>query len=246
MSNVQVQFKRGDTNTLNNTQPIDGMIYFNIENQHIYMYNGSNRLEYSNNMSNFMDKTTIANLADKSFNSTNLMRYDTVDNVIGNTNIGNVDALHAIDELYQNKSLFTPVWSNNTHQPFTSMSINTNGIYPFYIISFGSYVDVYDEDDPSVIIDTVWKQNDENFDSLSSYYIIALNDNVVYTKKGCFDGNNIVDDARRIQITSDSGNNTTTFIINRYGQYFNGSLVHAESSDNNKDIPIYIMGITAL
>lgn len=244
MSNVQVQFKRGNTTTLNNTPYTDGMIYFNTENQRIYMDNESNRIEYANNMSNFMDKLDIDNIVNKSLNNARyLVPFSEMNAVIGNTNIGNNSIINTINTLYQNKTLFQEVWSDNAHMPFTSKSIITEGIYPFYIIFFGSYVSelVYNENTDSYEETLVWKQGSDIFEELSSYYHIVLNDNIVYTKNNIFDNNISIADVRRIQITSNASNNTTTFNFGNYGSYFNGQLIN--SSDTDKEIPIAIIGI---
>lgn len=251
MPNVQVQFKRGDTNTLNNTPITNGMIYFDTQEGHIYMDNDSTRLEYANNMSHFMDKTVIDNLVDKN-DTQNLVSYAQISNIIGNTNIGNVSILSAINSLYNTKALFTALWSDNAHQPFDTKTVVIDNIYPYYIIGFGSYILEYDEDDPFDEGTLVWKQDDTeipyddnslSLNPLSSYYKIAVQNGVIYTNKFAFDTNNVVKNARRIQITSDISHNTTTFVFDRYGTYFNGVCV--TSDENDKDIPIFIMGIKA-
>lgn len=237
MSNVHVQFKRGNTNTLNNTPITDGMIYFNIQNNHIYMDNGTTRLEYANDLSNFMNKNTIESLVNKSFsNAQSLMKYSDVNRVIGNFDIGDTSIINAINVLYTAKSLFIPLWSDNTHLPFATKTIILDDVYPYYIIYYGSYE--YDEDTETVS----WKQDSEYFEDLSNYSI-ALNDTVFYTSIGEFDSNSIVDDARRVEIISNTSTNKTTFNFGAYGRYINGTLDSSESESNNYKIPFSIVGI---
>ena len=114
MSNIQVQFKRGDTSTLNNTPITDGMIYFNLENQRIYMDNGSDRLEYKNDMSNFINKAAIQNLVSK--NSDLIKNPREMNRIIGNF-YGETPIINQLDSLYQNKSLFELVWEDKNPQP---------------------------------------------------------------------------------------------------------------------------------
>lgn len=217
MSNVQVQFKRGDTSTLNNTPITDGMIYFNTENKHIYMDNGSDRLEYYDDMSNFMDKTVFENLVFKN-------DYDSIKNpiqinrIIGNSYIGNSPIIDTVDDLYEGKILFNVIWESNNLQPFSVKTIETNGIYDFYII-------------------LLYNNDDKNF-------LLVKNNSIVYNELGMWDGCNI-SNTREIQISSDNITNKTTFTFNQYGTYTSdlneGTIII--DINNNKCIPYKIIGI---
>lgn len=227
MSDVQVKFKRGNTSTLNSTPITDGLIYFNTENKHIYMDNGISRLEYSNDMSNFMDKTTIANLVPK--NSDLIKNPKEIDRIIGDAYIGDTTILDAVDDLYQNKALFKVVWEDTDPQPFETKTITIDGIYPFYFIFRG-----YMGTEPNV---QFYKEDD---------YDIILNNNTVYTSDNGF-GNSIahnivVDKVRKIQITSNTTTQKTTFTFNQYGTYKNGTWVQGDVN-TNLQIPFKIIGI---
>ena len=217
MSNVQVQFKRGDTATLNNTPVTDGMIYFNTENKHIYMDNGDTRLEYVNDTSNFMDKTYIENLVFK--NDYNLIKNPIqMNHIIGNSYIGNLPIIDTVDNLYEDKVLFNSIWESNNLQPFDIKTIEIDGIYDFYII-------------------LLYNNDDKNF-------LLVKNNSIVYNELGMWDKCNI-SNTRKIQISSDDITNKTTFVFNQYGTYkydLDEGVVIVDI-DNNKCIPYKIIGI---
>ena len=177
MSDVQVKFKRGNTATLNNTPITDGMIYFDTENKHIYMDNDETRIEYSNDMSNFMDKTIIENLVDK-HDYNYLVSPQKMNNVIGDFPIEG-DILSAISALkYISEAfVFKTVWQDDAHQPYYDKWIDIDDSYQFFIISFGSYeTGIFNNN-----IDlNSWKCNDDNFNNLSKYFNIVINNTVSY------------------------------------------------------------------
>lgn len=219
MSNVSVQFKRGNTSTLNSTPITDGMIYFNTENQHIYMDNGSDRLEYSNDMSNFMDKLQLGNLVFKRDYNNLIENPLQINHIIGNSYIGNLPIIDTINNLYENKVLFNIVWESHNVQPFDVKTIEINGIYDFYIIL------LYNNDDTN--------------------YLLAKNNSTIYNQLGMWDECRVYN-TRKIQISSDDVTNKTTFTFNQYGTYGYNSDSEPTIIDinNKKCIPYKIIGIS--
>ena len=223
MSNVQVQFKRGDTTTLNNTPITDGMIYFNTDNQHIYMDNGTtSRLEYYNNMSNFMDDTIISNLVSKTNNM--IKNPDVIDRIIGDSYIGDdVSIIEAVDDLQQNKALFQTIWENPNPQAFTTKTVITQGVYPFYLILFGKNLS-----------GAIAQEEINN--------CIMLNNSTIFTYFGYPISNDIYVYGRKITATSNS--NTTTFTFGQYGSYINGIINDYNTDSQDNFIPYKIIGIS--
>lgn len=209
MSNVQVQFKRGDTSTLNNTPITDGMIYFNTENKHIYMDNGSDRLEYYDDMSNFINKPVIENLIDN--NSPDVMRNQQMNAILGDRALINGRSiLDSIDSLYSSNLIFETVWQDNSHEPYYEKTIRVNGVYQFFIISFGSY----EEGEFNAYINlNSWKANDDNFDNLAKYYLIATNNSIFYMPSE--------ESYSYAAINTVQSNNSTTTIPNNVPKIYN-------------------------
>lgn len=260
MSDVQVKFKRGDTATLNSTSITDGLIYFNTENKRIYMDNDTDRLEYANDMSNFMQASTIESLVDK--NSAILKNPQDITKVIGGSYIGDEAIIPTTEGLYNNKALFQLVWEDTDPQPCGEKTIVTNGIYPFYFILFGDFDFTNGQflrNARDSYIDKVYGMTIVNSESMYGYnsnnYAIVLNNTTVYSDFGYIDtlsvnqnyGTNKVG-TRRIQITADNENNTTTFNFGAFGVYYNGEwnhsgIINEYDSNTNYTIPFKIIGI---
>ena len=274
MSDVQVKFKRGNTSTLNSTEITDGMIYFNTQNKRIYMDNGASRLEYANSMSNYMNKAHINSLVDK--NSDIIVKPQDMQNLIGNAYIGGDTIISALNTLSSGKALFKKVWEDTTHEPFDTKTITIDGIYPFYFILTGEWYATkwewnggYTLNDYT-ITETAWRNN-ADFTSIGDYYPnlgysynafqskaqnfyhIVLNDNICYTLPFASDTNEIVKNARMIQILSNSSTNKTTFEFGQYGTYFDGVFKHESyetvlnqpDQANFHEIPFKIIGISS-
>ena len=211
-----VSFKRGDTATLNSTPITDGMIYFNLENKHIYMDNGSDRLEYYNDMVSFMDNSDIEDLVHRE--SPLLVQPDKMNRILGNSYIGGETILGAIDDLYEGKSLFKVVWEDDNPSAFDTKTITIDGTYAFFII-------LLDEHDVG--------------------YVLAQNNTVIYDHFGYYNiQSDLVDvrtitESRKISISSNSTN--TTIVFGGYGIYKNGEC--ASHSSIYKSVPYKIIGI---
>lgn len=227
MSNIQVQFKRGDTATLNNTPITDGMIYFNTDNKHIYMDNGStSRLEYHNDMSNFMDNTVISNLVPKSNDV--IKNPNVINRIIGDSYIGGISVLEAINNLNQNKALFETVWENPDPQPFTTKTITTQGIYNFYFILFGEKTS-----------DAIAEEEIDN--------CMILNNSIIFTQFGnAISHGRYIKNVRKITVASDNDNNITTFTFGQYGDYLDGEISSYDNDSQNNFIPHKIIGISSI
>ena len=241
MSDVQVQFKRGNTSTLNSTTITDGMIYFNTQNKHIYMDNGGTRLEYANSMSNYINKAHINSLVDKG--SDTIVNPTQMQNLIGNAYIGGDTIISALNTLSSGKALFKKVWEDTTHNPFDTKTVTIDGIYPFYFILTGEWYATDWTLDPQtlnyIITETAWRSNADfasndsvgyNYNSFQyqteKFYHIVLDNNICYTLPFMGDTKTIVGGARMIQITSNISTNQTTFNFGRFGTYYDGTFKH--------------------
>lgn len=268
MSDVQVKFKRGNTSTLNSTDITDGMIYFNTQNKHIYMDNGGTRLEYANNMSNYINKSHINSLVDKG--SDTIVNPTQMQNLIGNAYIGGDTIINALDTLISGKALFKKVWEDTTHNPFDTKTVTIDGIYPFYFILMGEWYATEWSLDPQtlqeIITETAWTNNadiayntlnaDLNYNmfqsDMSKFYHIVLNNDTCYTLPLMGDTKEIVSNARKIQISANTSANTTTFTFGRFGTYYEGEFIHESIPfDMSKpdeahfhQIPFKIIGIS--
>lgn len=275
MSDVQVKFKRGNTSTLNSTAITDGMIYFNTQNKRIYMDNGVTRLEYANSMSNYMNKAHINSLVDKG--SDTIVNPTQMQNLIGNAYIGGDTIISAVNTLISGKALFKEVWEDTSHEPFDTKTITIDGIYPFYFILTGEWYATkwewnggYTTLNDYTITETAWRNNADftnigeyypnngySYDAFKSkiqnFYHIVLNDNICYTLPFASDTNEIVKNARMIQIASNSSTNKTTFEFGQYGTYFDGVFKHESYETvlnqpdraNFHEIPFKIIGISS-
>lgn len=268
MSDVQVKFKRGNTSTLNSTDITDGMIYFNTQNKHIYMDNGNTRLEYANNMSNYINKSHINSLVDKG--SDTIVNPTQMQNLIGNAYIGGDTIINALDTLISGKALFKKVWEDTTHNPFDTKTVTIDGIYPFYFVLMGEWYATEWSLDPQtldyIITKTAWRSNADfasnnsvgyNYNLFQSqtekFYHIVLNNNICYTLPFMGDTNEIVERARIIQVTSNSSTNKTTFDFGRFGTYYEGTFKHESTpmetlgtpdQANFHQVPFKIIGIS--
>ena len=231
MSNVQVKFKRGNTSTLNSTPTTDGLIYFNTENNRIYMDNNSDRLEYKNDTSNILNKLGIQNLVKRDEIGDLCPTYNKIDNLIGNSYIGDT-IINCTNNLISNKALFQLVWettynSNGIPNELESTVIMIEGDYPYYIIFYGDI-----NWDSSTFTHTRYSLQLNN----SIQYVNNYNNNEVYS------GSSNEFECRRVQINNSSM--YTNIQIGEYGVYTNGHYVESVSADDSKIlIPYKIIGI---
>ena len=144
----EVQFKRGDTNTLNNTPITDGLIYFNTEELAIYMDNGDDRLKYqtvksltdrieNNNMNvptcqicnaTLIPYTQVKNTPINQTDGHYIPTYSFVQNIVGNDSLSHGTVMDSVDYLKSHQTLFNLVHTFDITQPISTYEFDIDDI----------------------------------------------------------------------------------------------------------------------
>lgn len=150
----EVQFKRGDTNTLNNTPTTDGLIYFNTEELAIYMDNGDDRLKYktiksltdrieNNNMNVptcqacntiLIPYTQVKNTPINQTDGHYIPTHSVLQNIIGNDSLSHGTIMNSIDYLKNHKTLFNLVHTFDITQPISTYEFDIDDVNMKFLI----------------------------------------------------------------------------------------------------------------
>jgi hypothetical protein len=229
MSDVQVKFKRGNTSTLNSTAVTDGLIYFNTENKRIYLDNGDERLEYKNVMTNYMNKETLEALIDRDNIEEICPSYNKVNNIIGNSYIGEDNIIDTIDALLEDKALFELAWENNNIKSLTSTTIVLPKTYAFLVIFCHNY---------SSTSNSFYGDNYKVCVNNTDFYLQALSTNEIYNPYVTTSSSAVASDitnARKVTI------NNNQITIEQNGNYNEGELIYQH--DDAYNLPYKIIGM---